>query len=132
MSRETSLLSPSLIPRPRWARTPSCSGSDLDFKESLIQVFQQINLVRRYSAVVGPESLEADSCPFFREMRDRREWSYFIEKSSQCTQIFPSRTSRACSLPKQKTQRLCVSSGVITRTRIHTHQKSLLKIDHIF
>ncbi len=45
MSRETSLLSPSLIPRPRWARTPGCSGSYLDFTESLIQVFQQINLV---------------------------------------------------------------------------------------
>ncbi len=46
MSRETSLLSPSLIPRPRWARTPGCLGSDLDFIESLIQVFQQISLVR--------------------------------------------------------------------------------------
>ncbi len=46
MSRETSLLSPSLIPRPRWARTPGCSGSYLDFIESLIQVFQQISLVR--------------------------------------------------------------------------------------
>ncbi len=33
MSRETSLLSPSLILRPRWARTPGCSGSDLDFIE---------------------------------------------------------------------------------------------------
>ncbi len=30
MSRETSLLSPSLILRPRWVRTPGCSGSDLD------------------------------------------------------------------------------------------------------
>ncbi len=38
---------------------------------------------------------------------------------ASCTQISPSRTSRACSLPKQKTQRLCVSSQ-ITRTRIHT------------
>ncbi len=46
MSHETSLLSPFLIPRPRWARTPGCSGSDLDFIESLIQVFQQISLVR--------------------------------------------------------------------------------------
>ncbi len=26
MSRETSLLSPSLILRPRWVRTPGCSG----------------------------------------------------------------------------------------------------------
>ncbi len=33
MSRETSLLSPSMILRPRWARTPGCSGSDLDFIE---------------------------------------------------------------------------------------------------
>ncbi len=33
MSRETSLLSPSLTLRPRWARTPGCSGSDLDFIE---------------------------------------------------------------------------------------------------
>ncbi len=31
---------------------------------------------------------------------------------SQCTQIAPSKTSRACSSPKQKTQRSCVSSGV--------------------
>ncbi len=34
MSHETSLLSPSLTLRPRWARTPGCSGSDLDFIES--------------------------------------------------------------------------------------------------
>ncbi len=33
MSRETSLLSPSLTLRPRWARTPGCSGSDLDYIE---------------------------------------------------------------------------------------------------
>ncbi len=84
----------------------------------------------RASAVVGPESREADGCPSFLEKRDRRERSYFIEKSSQCTQIFPSRTSRACSLPKQKTQRLCVSSGVIMRTRIHTLLKRLASARH--
>ncbi len=33
MSRETSLLSLSLTLRPRWARTPGCSGSDLDYIE---------------------------------------------------------------------------------------------------
>ncbi len=33
-SRETSLLNPSLITRPRWARTPGCSGSELDFIEN--------------------------------------------------------------------------------------------------
>ncbi len=34
---------------------------------------------------------------------------------------FPSRTSRACSLPKQKTQGLCVSSGVKQRGCGSTH-----------
>ncbi len=41
----------------------------------------------RASAVVGPESREADGCPFFLEKRDRRERSFFIEKTSQCMQI---------------------------------------------
>ncbi len=48
---------------------------------------------------------------------------------ASCTQIFPSRTSRACSLPKQKTQRLCVSSQ-ITRTRIHTLIERLASARH--
>ncbi len=38
-----------------------------------------------------------------------RERSFYIEKTHSARR-FPSRTSRACSLPKQKTQRLCVSS----------------------
>ncbi len=37
------------------------------------------------------------------------ERSFYIEKTHSARR-FPSRTSRACSLPKQKTQRLCVSS----------------------
>ncbi len=41
MSRETSLLSPSLILRPRWARTPGCSGSDLDFIEPYPGIFSR-------------------------------------------------------------------------------------------
>ncbi len=57
--------------------------------------------------------------PSFLEKRDRRERRFFIEKSSQCTQISPSRTSCACSSPKRKTQRLCVSSGV--KLRVSTH-----------
>ncbi len=66
----------------------------------------------RASATVGPEPWEADGCPSFLEKRDRRKRSFLIEKNSQCTHIAPSRTSRACSSPKQKTQRSCVSSGV--------------------
>ncbi len=69
-------------------------------------------ILLRASAAVGPESREADGCPSFFEKRDRRERSVFIENSSQCMQISPSRTSRACSSPQQKKQRLCVSSGV--------------------
>ncbi len=46
---------------------------------------------------------------------------------ASCTQIFPSRTSRACSLPKQKTQRLCVSSQI---TRIHTLLERLASARH--
>ncbi len=45
-SRDTCLLCPSPTLRPGRARTPGCSGSDLDFIESLTQVFQQISLVR--------------------------------------------------------------------------------------
>ncbi len=41
MSRETSLLSPSLILRPRWARTPGCSGSDLEFIEPYPGLFSR-------------------------------------------------------------------------------------------
>ncbi len=40
MSRETSLLSPSLTLRPRWARIPGCSGSDLDYIEPYIFFFK--------------------------------------------------------------------------------------------
>ncbi len=43
--------------------------------------------------------------------RGTDESGAFHRKSSQCMQIFPSRTSRACSLPKQKTQRLWVSNN---------------------
>ncbi len=50
--------------------------------------------------------------PLFPLKKEQRERSFSIEKSSQCTQISPSRTLCACSSPKQKTQRLCVSSGV--------------------
>ncbi len=66
----------------------------------------------RASATVGLESREADGCPSFLEKRDRRELSFLIESRSQCTQTAPSRTSRACSMPKQKTQQSCVSLGV--------------------
>ncbi len=70
------------------------------------------NFIRlRASAAVGPESREADGCPSFLEKRDRTKAELFHRKSSQCTQIFPSRTLRACSLPKQKTQRLCCHRG---------------------
>ncbi len=41
MSRETSLLSPSLILKPRWVRTPGCSGSDLDFIEPYPGLFSR-------------------------------------------------------------------------------------------
>ncbi len=99
MSRETSLLSPSLIPRPRWARTPGCSGSDLDFIESLIQVFQQISLVR---------------------LKHRHS----VQRSDDLTCC----CMRACSLPKQKTQRLCVCHRVSNNedTDPHTISNVLL------
>ncbi len=85
----------------------------------------------RASATVGLESREADGCPSFLEKRDRRELSFLIESRSQCTQTAPSRTSRACSMPKQKTQQSCVSSGVkITRTRIQTLPKRLASARH--
>ncbi len=67
-----------------------------------------------------PNRGKQTAAPLSSEKRDRRERSFLIENSSQCTQIAPSKTSRACSSPKQKTQRSCVSSGQITRTRIHT------------
>ncbi len=76
----------------------------------------------RPSAAVVHESREADGCPSFLEKRDKRE-----RKSSQCTQIFPSRTSCACSLPKQKTQR-CVCHRVSNNedTEPHTILNALL------
>ncbi len=43
---------------------------------------------------------------------------------SQCTQIAPSKTSRACSSPKQKTQRSCVSNNEDTDP--HTISNALL------
>ncbi len=42
----------------------------------------------------------------------------------------PSRTLRACSSPKQKTQRSCVIRCQITRTRIHTSLKRLASACH--
>ncbi len=75
----------------------------------------------RASATVGLESREADGCPSFLEKRDRRELSFLIESGSQCMQTAPSRTSRACSMPKQKTQQSCVSSGVKQRGHGSTH-----------
>ncbi len=84
----------------------------------------------RASATVGLESREADGCPSFLEKRDRRELSFLTESRSQCTQTAPSRTSRACSMPKQKTQQSCVIGCQITRTRIHTLPKRLASARH--
>ncbi len=79
---------------------------------------------------MGLESRGNRRLPSFLEKRDRRELSFLIESRSQCMQTAPSRTSRACSMPKQKTQQSCVSSGCqITRTRIHTLPKRLLVLN---
>ncbi len=43
----------------------------------------------RASATVGPESREADSCPSFLEKRDRREWSFSIEKAHSARRFSP-------------------------------------------
>ncbi len=68
-----------------------------------------------------PNRGKQTAAPSFLEKRDRREWSFSIEKSSQCTQILPSRTSRACSLPKTNDAKIvCVIGCQITSTRIHT------------
>ncbi len=87
-------------------------------------------ILLRASAAVGPESREAGGCPSFLKERDRRERSFFIEKSSQCTQISPSRTSCACFSPNKKLQRLCVIGCQIARTRIHTLLKRLASARH--
>ncbi len=76
-------------------------------KDRIITI-QQLTLAKR-----GGPSLTHRPCPTanpWKEGQTRAE--LFHWKSSQYTQIFPSRTLRACPLPKQKTQRLCVSSGV--------------------
>ncbi len=71
----------------------------------------------------------ADS--LFLEKRDRRERSFLIENSSQCTQIAPSKTPCACSSPKQKTATIvCVIGCQITRTRIHTLLERLASARH--
>ncbi len=85
----------------------------------------------RTSAAVGPESWEADGCLSFLKKRDRREQGFFIETNSQCTRDFPSRTSCACSLPKQRRKDcVCVIGCQITRTRIHTLLKCLASARH--
>ncbi len=54
-----------------------------------------------------------------------RERSFYIEKTHSARR-FPSRTSRACSLPKQKTQRLCVCHRGGSRFYPHTILNALL------
>ncbi len=56
-----------------------------------------------------PNRGKQTAAPLSSERGTGRERSFYIEKLIVHTD-FPSRTSRACSLPKQKTQRLCVSS----------------------
>ncbi len=63
------------------------------------------NLIRLCaSAAVGPESREAEGCPSFFKRGTDESGAFSHRKNSQCMQIAPSRTSRACSSPKQKTQ----------------------------
>ncbi len=60
--------------------------------------------------------------PILSRKRDNRERSFFPQKKgSQWTHSIPSRTERACSLPKHITHRLCVSSSVRQRWHGSTH-----------
>ncbi len=62
----------------------------------------------------------------FLGKRDRRERSFFIEKSSQCMQISPSRTIACVFLAQTKNAKIvCVIEYQIARTRIHTLLKCL-------
>ncbi len=57
-----------------------------------------------------PNRGKQTAAPLSLDRGDRTRAELLHRKSSQLHADFPSRTSRACSLPKQKTQRLCVSS----------------------
>ncbi len=78
---------------------------------------------------MGPESREADGCPsFFGKGQD--ESGAFTQKKLTVHADFPSRTLRACSLPKQKTQRLCVSSRWVPILSTH-NLKRLASARHL-
>ncbi len=67
--------------------------------------------------------------PLFPRKGTGRERSFYIEKAHSARR-FPSRTSRACSLPKQKTQRLCVSSRWVPILSTH-NLKCLASARHL-
>ncbi len=67
--------------------------------------------------------------PLFPRKGTGRERSFYIEKTHSARR-FPSRTSRACSLPKQKTQRLCVSSRWVPILSTH-NLKRLASARHL-
>ncbi len=96
-------------------------------KGAAISNCESHNFIRlRASAAVGPESREADGCPSFLEKRDRREQRFFIEKSSQCMQIFPLKDIACVLLAQTKDAKIvCVIGCQITRTWIHTLLKRL-------
>ncbi len=120
MSRNTSPLCLSPILRLGWARTPALFGSDLDFIESLSQVFQQISLVRLKHAIVCNEatvwpaaayalpslSLVTHFCVFISSLFDFFsvfwKWTSVINKKwyklkSVVSLIYKSTTSQSCA-----------------------------------
>ncbi len=79
------------------------------------------NFIRlRASAAVGPESREADGCPYFLEKRDRTRAELLHRKSSQCTQISPQGHRVRAPCPTKDAKIVSVIGFQITRTRIHT------------
>ncbi len=72
-----------------------------------------------------PNRGKQTAAPLSSKRGTDKSGAFFIEKNSQCMQIFPSRTSRACSLPKQKTQRLCLCHRVSNNEDTDPHTSKM-------
>ncbi len=78
------------------------------------------------SRIVGGRRL-----PLFPRKEGQTRGELFHRNKLTVHADFPSRTSRACSLPKQKCKDcVCVIGCQITRTRIHTLLKCLASARH--
>ncbi len=135
MSRETSLLSPSLTLRPRWARTPGCSGSDLDFIEPYpgLSADQsgtpQCATKRRSDLLLHmsvprqrwvPNRRKQTAAPLSSKKGTGRERSFYIEKAHSARR-FPLKDNVCVLLAQTKDAKIvCVIGFQIMRTRIHT------------